>query len=592
MERLNWAVLGLIGIVTALGLGTSSGAGKTKSDEQPVSVAATSIAPSCDACRIAQAEAATKVSATSIKTDDACPGNCAATGVCCDKSMSTKSGVVSITRTGEVYDVIIPADKKPDSNIWIDVPSGVALKRPSGPIQDLDKPVCESDCPLCKKKDDVPNLDQAIAPRSGLVEQYNPTTGTTDCPLTKAADAITNLTKFYVCEGGECLTKPNHGTLTITAVEPASTQPEGLSNLLAAAEAVEASKPVPASSGSTGSTIILNSEDLTKAATGTLTLSVQATDAKPAVAIVTETKAADAKPAIDNSRAAARAAKLAKLEAKLEAPWELEVEKITLEKLASAVQQQYGVPVIIDRKSLEEAAFDLQTPINVVKQPEIEAGEYLKGALNDLALTWIIPASSDRVLITTQTAMEGKPLTKVYDIADLMVDENDGQEPLIQSIQNLISPTTWKNNGGQGDLTVWKIEGGVKLVVSNNYWVQRELADFLTDLRSGTASKPNAVKKTAEHKASYWKRYTLLEVKEAKDAQQRQNLLAARREFLLAICRNIEGFDPENFEVANYDGDMLVTKQTTAVHRQIDKQLGLVAPSVGAYQSQSPTFPD
>lgn len=526
MERLNWAVLGLIGIVTALGLTTSSSAEKSKAN------------------------------------------------------LGNSESNFQYT-PGEILQVCSPIGGVHPNDIAIELAANL--------------PVTSSGhaCSACQAKKETSGQETETSDHE-----------TTDCPLTKVGEDLLNLTKNFVCEGGNCLTKQGHGTLTITAVDPAPAQPEGLSNLLAAAEAVKSSPPagtITVDELPVGE-ITLSTEPILTTAEGlnaieALTKNKTAANTKTPAMEKGETKAAEPKPddrklTVENSRAMVRSAKLAKLEAKMEMPWELEFDSAQLEHIAKLVQEKYGVPVIIDRKALDEAAFDLATPITMTKQPEIETGEYLKGALNDLGLTWIIPASSDRVLITTPTAMEAKQLINTYEVSDLLVDDEYGPEQLLDVIQNTISPANWKNNGGQGNLTVWKSDSGVKLVVSNNYWIQHELADFLADLRSGAANKSNAVKKTSEHKSSYWKRYTLLDLKEVKDAEQRQKLLAGRRQFLLAICRNIEGFDPENFEVANYDGDILVTKQTIAVHRLIEKQLGLVAPSVGAYQSQSPKFPD
>jgi hypothetical protein len=310
-------------------------------------------------------------------------------------------------------------------------------------------------------------------------------TATTDCPLTKAAEMIENLTKNYVCEGGECLTKPGQGTLILKTIEE-SAKPEGLSNLLAAAAAVEANQPeaATAENGTTANTITITSGDLTKSGTGTLTLQLDADaklgDAKAALAKI----AAPQSPA-DNSRAAARAAKLAKIEAKLEAPWELESEKITLEELVSVVQEKYGVPVIIDRKALEEAAFDIATPFTATKQPEIEAGQYLRGLLRDRGLAWIIPASNDRVLITTISEMENTPIRRVYEVTDLVGDD---PESLLQQLESTLTPIIWVA-GNSSNLMIRNHGPRCYLMATHDYWSQQELKMLLEDLRLQATDK-------------------------------------------------------------------------------------------------------
>ncbi len=425
MERLNWAVLGLLGVITALGLTTSSGAGKSAPSQQPTSITATANAPACSACRshaATQKPVAVATPATTSKpvADEACAGICQAGGVCCDKNLS-KNTVSTVAAT--------------------------------------------------------------------------------DCPLAKTGDTILDLTKNYICEGGECFTlqqpqgnsqkwslsskgcfPEQPGTVTITAnAEPA--KPEGLLDLTAAASAVQPT---------------------TGAATFTFT---------PLAA-----KLETAKPQADYSRAAARAEKLAEIEAKMAEPWDLEFKDAKLEDIAKQVQEKYGVPVIIDRKALEEAAFGLATPITATKHPENEAGDCLRGMLNDLALTWMIPESNDRIFLTTVTAEQAMPIKRVFDVTAL-TDTNQSPEALVELIQLHIEPSTWsargatsvmgawKNNknvrlistnnylvkqsgpgsigGGTGVMSVWKNGKNVFLVSTNSYWVQRAVADFLADLRLG-----------------------------------------------------------------------------------------------------------
>jgi len=547
MERMNWAVLGLIGIVTALGLGTSSGAGKTKTDEQSVAVSAASDKPSCSAC-CNHASATQAVAATKPASDEACAGNCAATGVCCDKSL---------------------------------------LKLDAALVAKPETHVCEGECISGKSV----SGKAWVIDGTGTCKPVSGDVASADCPLTKAADAITNLTKQYVCEGGECLTKPGHGTLTIKAVDPATVKPEGLSNLLAAAEAVhQEAKPEigpgeivtggfainakPTLNFTTGTLTVTGTAETTKADSGTLT--INALPNTKGIAIVTTQP--EAKPAIDNSRAAARAAKLAKLEEKMAQPWTLALNETPLTQAAAAVQEKYGVPVLLDRRALQEMAFDTETPLTADQQPEIEAGEFLRGYLRNHDLTWMIPASNDRILITSIQAMEAMPINRVYDVTDL-IDDNHGAEGIVERIQSLVEPQSWKANGGQGDLTIWQKGNRVSLICSNTYWAQRAIAELLEDLRSVQETEEKQAPGKTDDKVSVMRRYDLPGTAHLEDAADQQKQIQHQRDFLLALCKDIEGFDPTMFQVAVYGTEMLVTKQTPAVHRKLQQTLKLVTPS-------------
>lgn len=557
MERLNWAVLGLMGIVTALGLTTSSGAGKAKSetmdsDTQVVvcapigadtvishsgcahcqakkDAAANDVAkPADDSSKIEKAFAAlihesgiTKIEGFNalggLHSEEHCPGNCHETGVCCDKSLS-KSTVAVAAKT-EAH-------------------------------------ICEGgECPSCKK---------AIADVAAF-----------DCPLAKAADAITNLTKNYVCEGGDCLTKQGHGTLTITAVDPTSAKPEGLLNLQAAAEAAETAKPASASSGSTGSTIILSGEGLTKVGSGTLTLNIKATDQQPAAAIVQQTTAVEAKPVVDNSRAAARAAKLAKIEAKMEAPWKWEFERVSFEELVEILQVNLNVPVMVDRKAIEEMAYDTASTFKIEKQPEMESAQYLRQKLLEHGLTWVVPASNDCVLITSMSAMENMRHNRVFDVTDLVNDTDFNGDELVQRIESLIEPNTWRASGGPGDVAIWKTEKRLSLISSNNYWVQREVANLIEDLRlDSPKNSDHAAAKTAADPVAVLRRYELPAQPDVKDPLDRHKVLQAQQTFLLSVLKDLPQFNSEVFVATEYNlRPVLVTKQLPEVHNKIKQRL-------------------
>ena len=64
-------------------------------------------------------------------------------------------------------------------------------------------------------------------------------------------------------------------------------------------------------------------------------------------------------------------------------------------------------------------------------------------------------------------------------------------DSLIQLIQSTIQPTTWKANGGQGDVAPQDVLD--LLIVSNTYEVHEQLDEFLSQLRKIHAAKAETV---------------------------------------------------------------------------------------------------
>ncbi len=579
MERLNWALLGVMGIITALGLSTSSGAGKSNTalldtpemviecapiDYQfpstvaaPVELATNVPATShagCSACQAKQAAFANQTATTSkngfddlikliqdnvkpttgnLVSGDACPGNCQATGVCCDKSLPKSDTAVVTTETP--------------------VCNGIADGRTVG--------------------------TKLVICGDGTCKLVPGETVSADCPLTKAAAMIENLTKNYVCEGGECLTKPGHGTLTITAVEPASTQPEGLSNLLAAAEAIKTEQPAGtiATQDLTANEITITTDHVLTTGEGLKAIEATGKNAPATVttvqpALKIELRATEAKPAVDNSRAAARAAKLAQLEAKMAQPWTLAFNETSLTQAVAAIQEKFGVPVLLDLRVLEESNIDTATPLTADQQPEIEAGEFLQGYLRNHNLTWIIPASNDRILITTMEKAAQSQLTRIFDVSGL-VDENQVNEELLEKITQFVETSSWARNGGQGQVALLKKGNTVKLIATNDYWTLRRLKEYLEDLRIGLDDANPRTAMVVDPKLPSLRTYELpLYFSHDSKAEEQNQKLTATKLSLQQVLKSTPGFSEETFETLVFGNrTVLMTKQLPAVHKEIER---------------------
>ncbi len=94
-----------------------------------------------------------------------------------------------------------------------------------------------------------------------------------------------------------------------------------------------------------------------------------------------------------------------------------------LEDIVEQIRTEKRIEVQIDKKALEEAAFDTATPIDkVINNTKLRAA--LRLVLNDLGLSYVI--ENDVLLITTKTAQENKQVVKVYPVADLVVPITNG----------------------------------------------------------------------------------------------------------------------------------------------------------------------
>ncbi len=547
MERLNWAVLGLMGIVTALGLTTSSGAGKAQneladgtkfaqviecspigaapsSDNAPIELATSIPASShshsgCTACQAKKAAAATdtdnsapsstafdellamiekNVKATTSTGNLAagdCPGNCHETGVCCDKSLNKSD-------------------------------SAVASKTSA--------PGCIGEC----------HIGLTLHAEKSAV----------DSPLTRAAEMIENLTKNHICEGGECLTKQGQGTLTITAAEPAA-KPEGLLNLLAAAETVKAEdKPA-------GEPICRN-----------FTLTINGTPDAQGNTLTLNANTAETKPTVDHSRAAARAAKLAALEKRMAEEISFNLNQNKLDDIVEQIRTEKRIEVQLDLRALEELAFDTASPFDYVIN-NIECGEALRTILHAKRLTWIIPESNDLVLITSESAAESTLLPRVYEVSDL----TDEPGILMERIQAIVNPERWKANGGQNDLAVWQSGEQAQLAVNADFWTHRKLANFFDDLRAARAASPKRLAQAPAPNLPLLRTYELPSLAQEKDAAVRAKQFAAWKGTLQLLLKDTEGFDPTMFETMEFGNrTVLMAKQLPAVHQEIERVFKLL----------------
>jgi hypothetical protein len=170
----------------------------------------------------------------------------------------------------------------------------------------------------------------------------------------------------------------------------------------------------------------------------------------------------------------------------------LQLEQATVPQLCAELEKLLDINVILDRKSLEEAAFDSATPIDKIFPQPAELRKALRLTLNDLGLSYV--TENDVLLVTTKTAQENQPIVKLYPVGEFIrpvgsspTYDNQDFDSLIQLIQSSIQPTTWKANGGQGDIAPFQYLD--LLVISDTQEVHEQLEDLFGELRKIHAGK-------------------------------------------------------------------------------------------------------
>ncbi len=162
----------------------------------------------------------------------------------------------------------------------------------------------------------------------------------------------------------------------------------------------------------------------------------------------------------------------------------LNLEQATVAQLCAELEKLLEINVIADKKALEEAAFDSATPIDKIFPQPTELRSALRLTLNDLGLSYII--EKDVLLVTTKTAQENQQIVKLYPVGEFIrpvgsspTYDNQDFDSLIQLIQASIQPTTWKANGGQGDINPFSFLD--LLVVSDTQEVHEQLEDLFAN---------------------------------------------------------------------------------------------------------------
>jgi hypothetical protein len=148
------------------------------------------------------------------------------------------------------------------------------------------------------------------------------------------------------------------------------------------------------------------------------------------------------------------------------------------------VEAEAGVPVLIDKPSLEEEGVTGDTPITA-QFHDLRLESALKLVLQEYNLTAVFNGRS--ILITSQLTAGNDLTTRLYPIRDLIGDggiESDRvADELAGILEETCSPNSWKNVGGNGH--IGHIVPDRCLIVRQSASVHREIEGRLHALRTG-----------------------------------------------------------------------------------------------------------
>jgi len=155
---------------------------------------------------------------------------------------------------------------------------------------------------------------------------------------------------------------------------------------------------------------------------------------------------------------------------------------MTLSDFAQYVNQKIAVPVVIDRRALEDIGMDETTEVVTDAIPKgISIRSALRLAFDQADLEYVL--ADEVLLVTTPEEAEDRLDTRVYSTEQLPITA----EELSQIIKQTISSTSWDEVGGPGTIYVLS-EDNNGLVVSQTQRVHERIADLLKQIRRNVDS--------------------------------------------------------------------------------------------------------
>jgi hypothetical protein len=167
-------------------------------------------------------------------------------------------------------------------------------------------------------------------------------------------------------------------------------------------------------------------------------------------------------------------------------PTTIDFQGVPLNEVADYIGERHGVQLMFDRVALKEGGIDPTTALVTVAVKDISLRSALKMILAPLRLTSVI--QDEVLLITTKAKADAIFETRLYDVRDLVVHDNDpGALPdfdsLTDAIRLTVNPQSWDKAGGQGSLAPFSSNGICALMVWQNGQGHEQIENLLEKLR-------------------------------------------------------------------------------------------------------------
>jgi len=164
-----------------------------------------------------------------------------------------------------------------------------------------------------------------------------------------------------------------------------------------------------------------------------------------------------------------------------------EFQGVPLNDVAGEIAEKHHVQLMFDYAALKDGGIDPTTTLVTISVKDISLRSALKMILTPLGLTSIV--KDEVLLITTKAKAASTYETRLYDVRDLIVHENDpGESPdfsaLIDAIQSTVNPVGWDKAGGQGSVAPFSNNGICALMVWQNALGHEQIERLLEELRS------------------------------------------------------------------------------------------------------------
>jgi len=167
-------------------------------------------------------------------------------------------------------------------------------------------------------------------------------------------------------------------------------------------------------------------------------------------------------------------------------------DNVDLEDAIEFLRDVTGANIVVNWKALQDIGIDKNRLVSLnLRNPKLST--VLKIMLNDAASgpgKAAFELRDDVIVVSSAIALERKPITRIYNIRDLLVgvasDEKQMREmadEVIKSLKAQIDPTSWSDNGGK--LGSIRFRNGLLLVMQSRQ-NQERVAKLLDKLREAT----------------------------------------------------------------------------------------------------------